>query len=131
MKYLLAYKGFCKFIKEWEVLSDPSDLQDSIIQLQRGQGLIGSHPIKIDDKGIYHGEIHEIKLFQSCYKPPPFSAVSITIAPAGVAGDSFAFSLPIKFHKLKQYHVHYKDTIHQCIMVNENIYRELKTIGLT
>lgn len=128
MKYLLTYKGFCKFIKEWEVLTDPHDLNNTVIQLQKGPGLIGSDTIHVDKNGGYTGTVHRIGI--SCFVSKIVeNPIKITLA--GTAGDSFTFSLPQKFHSIPQYHIHYENTIQQCILVNDIIYEELKHIGIT
>lgn len=123
MKYLLAFKGFCSFIKEWEFIP----LSDTIIRIQRGHGLIGSNPITVDKDGVYRGEIYKIKVG---YFTTKVEADNIIVYPAGIAGDSFTFSLPLKFHQLPQYHVHYMGHIKQCILVNDSIYDELRRVGL-
>lgn len=125
MKYLLSYKGFCRFIREWEVLTDNHDLNNTVIRLRKGAGLM-SNPIKVDKHGGYNGIIH--RTGTSCFVSNIDDPIKIILA--GTAGDSFSFSLPQKFHSVPQYHIHYRNTIQQCILVNDIIYTELKRIGI-
>jgi len=124
MKYLLSFKGFCSFVKEWEVLSGRTD---TVIRMQQGHGLISSNPITISDDGVYRGAIHRIKVG---FLTTKVVADNIVINPAGKAGDSFTFSLPLKYHLIPQYHVHYMGRISQCILVNDSIYHELRRVGI-
>lgn len=129
MKYLLAYKGFCKFSKEWEVETDQQDLQNLVIKLRKGLGLISSNTMQLEQHDSYEGYFGEVyRLSDACFGN--VVAEPISIIGAGTAGDSFTFSLPVKYHTLPQYHVAYRGKILQCVLVNEIIYRELKDIGI-
>lgn len=126
MKHLLAYKGFCRFTKQWDVIT----LAQNSTVLRVKDGPVMSDSMHIDSNGRYQGTVIRQ---HSCLLPwsTAHTEDPIKIMTAGTAGDSFAFSLPQKFHKVPQFHVHYHNTIQQCILVDDSVYAELKRIGIT
>ena len=121
MKYLLSYRKFCDFNKEWEIL----DIDTDKLIFRKGRGLTRSNVLQSDGKEGYTGTVSTIEggfLDGYC-----LSQRDIVLKKAGRAGDGLKFSLPIKYHMMPLYCLHYKGTVKQCIIVNEVIYYELKT----
>lgn len=136
MKYLLSYKGFCRFAKEWEVHRHGplTDLNDSVIHLQHSNNSIKlvSDIMECNKDGVYEGEVFPVHGLSCLFLPLGTTGGGpIKLIPADVAGKSFTFSLPVKYHTLKQYHVHYANKVKQCILVNEVVLADLERIGIT
>jgi len=114
MKYLLAYRANSQsFQYDWLWIEYP----DGTMSVQQNFGLVCSRPMTRSGDEEWNGYIDEFRIVR-CVS---FRLVRnpIRIKHMGVAGDSFVFSLPAKYHQLPQYHVHYNGRITQCILVDE------------
>lgn len=133
MKYLLSYTGFCRFAKEWEVHGDPRDLEDKVFYLQHSNNSIRlkSGLMSRDSNGNYEGEVFPIQGLSCLFLPLGTTGGGpIKLVSSDTAGKSFTYSLPAKYHTLKQYHIHYGNKVKQCIMVNDVILADLERIGI-
>ena len=124
MQYLLSYRGFCKFKKEWDILIHES----KFLKMRKNYGLVSATLFKTEGitgytNPIYKGNSNFITIYGQ-------SNEVIELRQYGKAGDSFLYTLPIKYHRLPQYHLFSGNTIKQCIIVSEEIYRDLIKIGL-
>jgi hypothetical protein len=122
MKYLLTFKGFDKFKKEWEVIGDYDT-----IKVRRGNGLIESDAMHLINQQ-YNGFVKELRNRWFSYKvvKVPFK---LRVLPK-VADLCPPAALPEKFHNLHQYVITYNGVDQDAVIVTPEEFHELKKIKM-
>ena len=115
--HVLSYSKFYKFTKEWNLIQ-----RDNYIKVSKGDGLIQSSWMR-NMQGKYEGIISVIKTFCMTYD---VTEIPVSIKLSGYAGDAFTYSLPKEYHKHHLYLVKFNGIIHQCIIVDDVEYNDLK-----
>jgi hypothetical protein len=122
MKYLLVYKGFCKFKIGWEVIGDYDK-----ITFRVGEGQISSNEMNLINNQ-YDGYVKEITTQWLWYKvrKVPFN-LRILNSAADLCPPA---SLPDKFHNHTQYLLTYNGVSQDCVIVTHDEYTVLKTLNM-